>query len=149
MNGQELRLLRMRLQMTQTEAGAWLGVCRSKPNGVSLRTWQDWEWGNSGIPDEVIAAMIRANAWLSSLESQIAQFAQDGDAAMPVYASKADFDLPGRELWQFRPYHAALARAVAEARLRLVEFDPAGYTTWRQDRPDDETQRIVWAMQSA
>lgn len=149
MNGQELRLLRMRLQMTQTEAGAWLGVYRSKPNGVSLRTWQDWEWGKSGIPDEVIASAIRVNTWLSDLESEIAQFAQADNAVMPVYAKKEDFALPGREPWQFRPYHAALARAVAEARLRLVEFDPAGYAAWRQDRPDDETQRIVWAMQSA
>ena len=146
MIGEELRILRMRLHMTQTEAGSFLGIYRGKPNGVSLRTWQGWEWGHQGIPDEVIENIRKANHWLDGIEEQILNFAQGGEVKMPYYKSQEDWVLPGREKWEYKPYQAALAKAVLYHHLHLVPFDKEKYGEWLGERNDSELERITWSQ---
>lgn len=150
-----LQALRRLLFLTRQEAALLVAAGPDRPNGVSDRSWRQWEDGERSIPADVAHNIQALAAWretalagaLAAIREQTGKRGQPAGVDVIWYEHIDDWiTLPGREPILFRPQQsvcAALAAAVPT--VRLVVFDGPAYADWLAGREDGEAMRAAWA----
>lgn len=141
----ELEAARRLLFFSPPEAAAMV-------SNTSEQAWRRWESSSRKVPDDVVQRMTELIVWrqaaINATVKQISAAPKEASIALVWYDSLDDWaTLPGREPALWRPQQSVCAAVLAEfpGRLRLVRFDPPGYSAWLAERNDSETMRGQWA----
>ena len=106
----QLKALRQLLFFTVDEAAVMVAMSPERPNGVSGRTWRNWENGRCPVPPDVAAAIQHLAQWRSEHIAYLQDYPHD---PLIWYESAEQWGMHSLMAPLWRPHQSAVAHIVA------------------------------------